>query len=135
MQGKGNGNGAAVFDLNPALPEQHVSLEVDKVRQREYKHWLLAGLVLLSALVFDVWQRNQTFGRGVYLERLRAERAQAEVLGRHLRLEIAVLRSPGRIEQLAENRLHLVAPSRDNAVVINRVVPSPQPPSSVVASR
>jgi cell division protein FtsL len=133
MQAKGNS--ASVFDLGPALPEQHVNLEVDKGRQRDYRRWVLAGLVLLCALVFDVWQRNQTFSRGARLEVLRAQRAEAEALGRHLRLEIATLRSPARIEQIALNRLHLVAPTRDTSTVIPLVVPSDQPPSSVVASR
>ena len=63
------------------------------------------------------------------------ERAAEEEAARRLRLEIDTLRSPQRIEALATKRLRLVAPSKDEAVVIERVVPSEPPASSVVARR
>ena len=133
MQGKANST--AVFDLSPALPEQHVSLEVDKARQREYKRWLLAGLVLLAAMLFNGYQRTQPFSLGYRLEEVNRQRAQAEALGQQLTLEVATLSTPARIEHLAVNQLHLVAPGPADAFVISRVAPSPQQPSFVVASR
>ena len=54
---------------------------------------------------------------------------------RQLRLEIETLKSPKRIETLATRQLHLVAPSRDEAIVIERVVPADPPAASVVARR
>jgi hypothetical protein len=39
------------------------------------------------------------------------------------------------LESLATGQLHLVAPSRDEAFVIERVVPSEPPSASVVARR
>ncbi len=133
MQGKSNST--AVFDLSPALPQQHVNLEVDKTRQREYLRWLLVGLVLLSAMLFNVWQRLATVNRGYRLEEVQRQREQEEAFGRHLRLEIATLEAPDRVERVAVDRLHLVAPGREDAFVVERVVPPPQPPSSVVALR
>ena len=41
----------------------------------------------------------------------------------------------GRIEELATSRLRLVAPTRDEAIVIERVVPADPTASSVVARR
>jgi cell division protein FtsL len=54
---------------------------------------------------------------------------------RQLRLEIETLRSPRRIEALATGQLHLVAPERDEAIVIERVVKPEAPPKSIVAQR
>jgi len=43
--------------------------------------------------------------------------------------------TPKRIESLATKQLHLVTPSRDEAIVIERVVPAEPPAASVVARR
>jgi hypothetical protein len=52
-----------------------------------------------------------------------------------LRLEIETLKSPKRIEELATQRLHLVMPARDEAIVIERAVPADPPAKSVIARR
>ena len=53
----------------------------------------------------------------------------------HLRLEIETLKAPKRIEKIATEQLHLVAPQRGQAIVIERVTPAQPPEKSVVASR
>ena len=58
------------------------------------------------------------------------------VLGHALnRIEIETLKSPQRIESLATQQLHLITPGRDEAIVIERVVPAEPPAASVVARR
>jgi hypothetical protein len=133
MQGKANS--ATVFDLGTALPQQHVNLEVDHGRQREYGRWMLVGLVLLGALLFNVWQRNDPVNRGRRLEELETRRKQEAELGRALQLQVLTLSAPDVIEFLAVNRLHMVEPGADDQVVLRRFVAPPQPPSSVVALR
>jgi hypothetical protein len=133
MQGKASG--ATSFDVGPSLPQQRVSLEVDRARQREFKRWLLIGLVLLAATLFDAWQRSAPFSYGYQLEELRRLKAEQEDLGRHFTLEIDTLSSPDQIERLARTRFHFVPPGQQDAVVLELVVPPEQPPSSVVASR
>jgi cell division protein FtsL len=66
---------------------------------------------------------------------MQRERASEEAVNRHLRLEIETLRSPARIERMATGRLRMVAPSADDAIVIERVIQTPAPPRSVVARR
>lgn len=123
------------FEVNPVLPPQQVVLEVDRSRQVEYWRWLLIGLVVLGAALFDGWQRSEPVSHGYRLEEIHRAMADEDAIGRRLRLEVASLSSPARLEWLATNRLHLVAPGRDDAIVIERVVPPPAPPSSVVAAR
>jgi hypothetical protein len=128
-------NTPTAFEVSPALPPQQVTLEIDRARLRDYWIWLFVGLLLLGAALFNGWQRSAIVTHGYDLEKLQRLRAEEEALGRRLRLEIDSLRSPGLIESLARNQLHLVPPGRNDSIVIERVVPPPQPPSSVVASR
>jgi cell division protein FtsL len=66
---------------------------------------------------------------------MQRQRAAEEETTRRLRLEIETLRSPVRIETLATQKLHLVAPARDEAVVIERVQANDPPAKSIVAQR
>lgn len=109
--------------------------EVDEARQRElWKSVAIAG-VLVIVLLFSAWQRTELLRHGYQVEELQREKAAEDDIGRHLRLEIDTLKSPTRIESLATNRLHLVSPAREDAIVIERVLPADPPATSVVARR
>jgi cell division protein FtsL len=109
--------------------------EVDQARHRElWRSVAIAGFLVL-VLLFSAWQHFELLRHGYQVEQMQHERAAEEETARRLRLEIDTLRSPQRIETLATRRLRLVAPSKDEAVVIERVVPSEPPDSSVVARR
>ena len=104
-------------------------------RQRQLgKSASLAGFLVVG-LLFSAWQHFELLRHGYQIEEMNKQRAAEEEVGRQLRLEIDTLKSPKRIEQLATERLHLVAPSRDEAVVIERVQPADPPAKSVVAER
>jgi|SRR5437773_12183283 len=109
--------------------------EIDDARHRElWKTVAVAGLFVVI-LLFWAWQQFEILRHGYRLEEMQRERAAEEETARHLRLEIETLKSPRRIEELAIQRLHLVAPSREEAIVIERVVPAEPPARSVVARR
>jgi cell division protein FtsL len=109
--------------------------ELDEARQRDlWKSVAVAG-VLVITLLFWAWQQFELLRHGYEVEELQRQRAVEEETARHLRLEIHTLRSPKRIEMLATQRLHLVAPSQDEAIVIERVIPAQPPAKSVVARR
>ena len=109
--------------------------EVDEARQRQL--WKSAGVAgfLVLVLLFSAWQHFELLRHGYRVEQMQGERAAEEEAARHLRLEIETLKSPRRIEALATGQLHLVAPSRDEAIVIERVLPADPPAKSVVARR
>lgn len=109
--------------------------EVDEARHREMWRWTGIFAFLAVVLLGLAWQHFELLRHGYRIEELQKQRAAEEELTRQLRLEIETLRSPKRIESLATDRLHLVAPSRDEAVVLERVVPSDPPAKSVVAER
>ena len=109
--------------------------EVDDARQRElWKSVGIAGFLVLVLLV-SAWQHFELLRHGYQVEELQRQRAAEEETSRRLRLEIDTLKSPQRIETLATQQLHLVSPSRDEAIVIERVVPAEPPAASVVARR
>jgi cell division protein FtsL len=109
--------------------------EVDEARHRElWKSVGIAGFLVL-VLLFSAWQHFELLRHGYRVEQMQHDRAAEEEAARRLRLEIDTLRSPRRIEALATRQLRLVAPSRDEAIVIERVVPSEPPATSVVARR
>ena len=109
--------------------------EIDEEKQREL--WKSVGIAgfLVVVLLFSAWQHFELLRHGYQVEELQRQRAAEQETARQLRLEIETLKSPKRIEALATGQLHLVAPSRDEAIVIERVVPASPPASSVVARR
>ena len=109
--------------------------EVDRERHREMWRSTLVGVFLVVVLLFSAWQHFELLRHGYRLEEMQRERASEENINRHLRLEIETLRSPERIERMATGKLRMVAPSADDAIVIERVIQTPAPPRSVVARR
>jgi len=109
--------------------------EVDEARQREL--WKSVGVAgfLVVVLLFSAWQHFELLRHGYQVEELQRERAAEEEISRRLRLEIETLKSPKRVEALAIGKLHLVAPARDEAIVLERVVPADPPAKTVVARR
>ncbi len=83
---------------------------------------LLAGVALLYA-----WQHFECIQLGYQLEALRSERAQVAELNQQLKLEVASLSSPMRIDVIARRQLGLTVP------VPGRVAPLEGPPEAVVA--
>jgi cell division protein FtsL len=109
--------------------------EIDNARHRElWKTVAVAGLFVVILLSW-AWQQFDILRHGYRVEEMQRERAAEEETARQLRLEIETLKSPKRIEALATQKLHLVAPTRDEAIVIERVVPADPPARSVIARR
>ena len=109
--------------------------EVDEERQRQLWKTAAVSGVLVIVVLFSVWQKSELVRHGYEIQRMQQQRADEEAINRRLRLEIETLRAPARIERIALENLHLVAPSGDQAIVIERVTPSAAPAKSIVAAR
>jgi cell division protein FtsL len=109
--------------------------EVDRERHREMWRTVALGVFLVSVLLFWAWQHFELLRHGYRFEQMQREHAVETEINRHLRLEIDTLRSPVRIERLATGRLRMVVPAAEDASVIERVLPSPAPPSSALARK
>jgi cell division protein FtsL len=109
--------------------------EVDHARNRELWRSLGVGVLLVVVLLFSAFQHFELLRQGYRFEQLEQRRVAQEEINRHLRLEIETLRSPRRIERLATDRLHLVVPTSESAVIIERVDAPVEPLGAVLASR
>jgi len=109
--------------------------EVDRERHLEMWRSVAVGVFLVGVLLFSAWQHFELLRHGYRIEQMQKERAVEEEVNRHLRLEIDTLRSPDRIERLATGRLGMVSPASHDATAIERVMPTPPPPKSVIARR
>ena len=108
--------------------------EIDEARQRQMRRTLAIGGLLVAVMLFSAWQNAALVQHGYKLQRLQQEIEAEKVVNRRLRLEIAALRAPQRIEDLAK-QLKLVPPTQAEAIVIERVTPPAPPDKSVVAAR
>ena len=86
----------------------------------------LGAMLTLCAFLY-AWQHFETIQLRYQLESLRGERTQAAELNQELKLEIAGLRAPGRIDAIARRELGLTVP------VPGQVAPMDTPPSAVWA--
>ncbi|MEO8258515.1 MAG: cell division protein FtsL [Acidobacteriota bacterium] len=123
------------YAIKKDVRNNRIVREVDQSRLRE--QWTSVGVavLLVVVLLFSAWQHYELLSHGYQVEGLRRERAAEEELSRQYRLEIETLRAPKRIEALATQQLHLVAPGEGDAIVIERVPATDPPARSVVARR
>ncbi len=127
--------GTFEYEIRKDFRNNQIVREVDERRLRDLWMSLGAGVLLVVVLLFSAWQHFELLRHGYRLEQMQRDRAAENDINRHLRLEMETLGSPQRIEKLAIERLGMVSPGATEAVVLERVVPSPAPARSVVASR
>ena len=109
--------------------------EIDEERQKELWQSVGTVVVLVLVLMFSAWQHFELLRHGYRLEQMQRERAAEDDINRHLRLEIETLRAPQRIEKLATDRLGMVAPGADEAIVLERVTATEPAGKALVATR
>jgi cell division protein FtsL len=109
--------------------------EVDEARQRQLLRAVGIGALLVAVLLFSAWQHFELVQHGYLMERLQQERAAEEEVNRHLKLEIATLRAPRRVEDTAVLKLRMTQPSPADVVIIERVAMPAPPAKSIVAAR
>jgi cell division protein FtsL len=127
--------GAFEYSIKKDIRNNAIVREVDLERHREMWRSTVIGLFLVAVLLFSAWQHFELQQHGYRYEQMLQERAEEELVNRHLRLEIETLKAPARIERVATDRLRMIAPTPADATVIERVVPAPPPERSVVARR
>jgi cell division protein FtsL len=96
-------------------------------RLREMARWIALGALLAGAALFYAWQHFEYLQLRYRVESLKSERSQASELNQQLKLEMAGLRAPSRIDEIARRQLRLTAP------VPGQVAPLDQPVEPVVA--
>jgi cell division protein FtsL len=123
------------YAIRKDVRNNQIVRELDEERHREL--WKSVGMAafLVLVLLVSAWQHFELLQHGYEVEQMQQQRTVEEDAARQLRLEIETLRSPKRVERLATERLHLVAPTSDEAIVIERVMPADPTVTSIVARR
>jgi cell division protein FtsL len=96
-------------------------------RLREMARLILLGAMLAAAALIYAWQHFEYLQLRYRVESLKSERSQASELNQQLKLEMAGLRAPSRIDEIARRQLRLTAP------IPGQVAPLDQPVEPVVA--
>jgi cell division protein FtsL len=130
-----NKTGTFEYEIRKDFRNNQIVREVDERRQRDLWQSLGIGMLLVIVLLLSAWQHFELLRHGYKLEQMQRDRASESDINRHLRLEMETLRAPQRIEKLATERLGMVAPGPDEAIVLERVTPTAPPAKSVVAQR
>ena len=122
-------------DIKRDIRNSPIVREVDPARLRENVRWVGSGVFLVMVVLFSGWQYQELRQHGYDIGDEQAERAKELEINRHLRLEIETLKSPKRIERIATEFLEMVAPSSEDAIVLQWVVPSETPQPGIVAEQ
>ena len=79
---------------------------------------LVVALVFIGCCLFYVWSQHQIISLGY--ETSEAAREEQTLLqeNKRLRLELASLKAPGRIERMAQHELGLVAPQKEQLIIV-----------------
>ena len=78
---------------------------------RDFWRRLATGIGLAACLLLYAWQHFECIGLRYNIEQLGSERSQAAEFNQQLRLEIATLRSPMRVDAIARRELGLTVPA------------------------
>lgn len=109
------------------IDNSHLMRPMAPNRVRECVRLVSLGALLALCALLYAWQHFQAIQLRYDLESLRNEQSQAAELNQELRLEVAGLRSPGRIDVIARRQLGLTVP------VPGQVAPMDLPPNAVMA--
>jgi cell division protein FtsL len=102
--------------------QQRLHRDPDPRLRRSLAAALLCSAVLVLGLLVVVFLRVQQVHLAYQLDALRGERARVEVLLRQLEIEVATLRSPGRVETRAR-QLGMTVPGREQVRQAREYVP------------
>lgn len=80
--------------------------------------WLAIMILFIGELFFYTWCRVQCIQMGYDISEEVEEQRSLTSLHQNLKIELARLKSPARIEKIARQRLGLLAPSEEQIIVV-----------------
>lgn len=80
--------------------------------------WVIFFAIILTMIFIHVWIRTQTIETGYKISKVAEEQRSLIQKNRELKIEVATLKSPSRIEYIATKYLGLTIPRREEVIVI-----------------
>ena len=87
-------------------------------RRKQAAIWVAVMAVFMAELLFYTWTRVQCTRVGYEISRIRDAGNRQATLRNNLKIELARLKSPKRVEDIARTRLGLNVPTPDQVIVI-----------------
>lgn len=79
---------------------------------------LIITVIVISCSLFCVWSHIQVINLGYEISQANTKSKELLQLNKKLKLEIATLTSPNRVEGIAKNKLRLISPKPDQRIII-----------------
>jgi len=79
---------------------------------------LVGALVFIGCSLFYVWSHNQIISLGYETSEAAREEQALQQENNRLRLELASLKAPGRIERMAQRELGLSPPQKEQLIIV-----------------
>ena len=98
--------------------EQEVSSQVQGVNRNLVFAALAVALVCVACSLFYVWWHQQIISLGYELSQKSQEEQVLQKENKKLRLELAALKSPKRIESMALKELGFVNPQKEHLIIV-----------------
>ena len=108
------------FAIKKDIRNNPIVREVDVQQKHEFRQTLAVVATVVAMLLFWAWPHLQVVKNGSQIETLRLEIQEAKARNRHLRLELATVTAPQRVEDRAR-RLRFVSPTEKDTIVLERV--------------
>ena len=93
------------YSIKKDIRNNPIVREIDRERHREMWRSMGIGVFLVAVLLFSAWQHFELQQHGYKYEQMLQERAEEELVNRHLRLEVETLKAPARVERVATGKL------------------------------
>jgi len=120
------------YGIKKDIRNNPVVREIDRLQKREFLRTLLMTAAVVGMLLFSAWQHFKIVRSSREVEALRQQYEEALKLQRQLRLDLEAQQAPGLLDARARTELHMVAPSADSTMVIERL-PAPASAAGVIA--
>jgi hypothetical protein len=120
------------FAIKKDIRNNPVVREVDAQQKREFRQTVTIVALVVAMLLFWAWPQLEVMRSGYQNEQLRLGLDEAQARNRHLRLELETVTAPQVVDERARRTLHLIAPTEQDTIIVERVQPG-RPNNTVVA--
>jgi cell division protein FtsB len=101
-----------------ASPKRERSRRSEHLGRRQIFFTAFLGLGLIAVVLIHVWLRLQVVKTGYVLSSASKLQSHLEQENRELKIELATMTSPDRLESLARRRLGLVQPEKGQIIIL-----------------
>lgn len=99
------------------LGQQVISERAISVRQ-DFKNYMFVAIALVFSLLLFVWSRSQMVLAGYEVSQANKVYQGYVSENQQLRVEVASLKAPSRIEAIAKNQLNFVTPKAEQVILV-----------------